>query len=66
MPGYVSRWRGFKIRGAFSDRYGELSDTRHQRGEGDERTGDVTCNSFNVQFPVNIQGAGEATWNALD
>ena len=28
--------------------------------------GCVTCNSSNVQLPVDIQAAGEATWNALD
>ena len=33
---------------------------------GVERKGGVTRNSSNVLLPVNIQAAGEATWNASD
>ena len=33
---------------------------------GDERAGDVTRNSSNVQFTVDIQAVGEAKWNSSD
>ena len=37
---------------------------REGRGMSVRSTGDVTRNSFNAQLPVDIQVAGEGTWNA--